>query len=195
MSQSMGIGQRLKTLFRQSHEIRVNALERAGVFIVKDDNISMRLETLGQLQAIVTGAQSTSERVKYCDMMVDQIAAAWGRGGDLQRYFEAYSAWKLLVGLYYSMCQELQKTDNIRTEDETMMNIFAEKHVIPYAYMIIEAAYKDKDVSPNQPITIQSGMMLPPAKEIPAGGMIMDWDKAKIQQKQLNTESEGEGSA
>ena len=183
---------RLRGGYAQRHQ----SLEKFGVFAYNDEAVTNRVVTLGELLTTFWN-QKIEERVRTLDAIIDTIAGPWGEGGDTQRYFQAYGSWKLLLGRFHARNRQLnispeeknghdpepeggtaieikakKSLEEGREEFQNMAQISAEKHLIPYGWMIVEAAWKSKHINAATPIVIQSTSSFAISKEVPVVGIV-----------------------
>ena len=167
---------RLRGGYAQRHQ----SLEKFGVFAYNDEAVTNRVVTLGELLQTFWN-QEIEEKVRTLDAIIDTIAGPWGEGGDTQRYYQAYGSWKLLLGRFHAMNRQLKPPEHngngtekptleVESKDfQNMAQISAEKHLVPYGWMIVEAAWKSKHINAATPIVIQSTSPFAVSKEIPVG--------------------------
>jgi len=168
------LGKAIKRM-RGSYALRHQSLEKFGVFAYNDEAVTNRVVTLGDLMEKFWD-QSIDDRVRTLDAIIDTIAGPWGEGGDTERYYRAYGSWKLLLGRFHSMNRQLDSTSNGEGQEgngeeefRKMAQVSAEKHLIPYGWMIVEAAWKGKHINAATPIVIQSTSPFMARSEIPVG--------------------------
>ena len=167
--------------FKGGYAARIQSLEKFGVFSYKDEHVTSRIVTLGELLGKFW-EKDIDERVKILDAIIDTIAGPWGEGGDTAKYFNAYGSWKLLLGRFASMNRQLgpgsngeklsrKNGDGGNGEEmfSKMAQISSEKHLIPYGWMIVEASWKSKHINAATPIVIQSNSPYAPSKDVPVG--------------------------
>lgn len=157
----------------------VDNLSRAGIKVAIDDQLeNFRLRALAESYKDMK-QDPTMENIQDQDRLVDMIASPWGAGGENERFFRGLVSWKRLYGMYKSLFQ-VQGTDfsdpsnpkiieGYRPEKDPLIRMVVSKHLIPYSHTIINASYREKHVTPNEPLVIQSAFMTTPGRTLPDG--------------------------
>jgi len=114
--------------------------------------VSERTTTIGELKQQMK-AMPIAEQLSVLDQIIDTVGAPWGSGGDRPNYGRGVSSWHLYLGIYQSFFLTTEKEDK---EMQMMLEAACVKHVIPYGWTVIDNSWREKHLSPEHPIVIQS---------------------------------------
>lgn len=157
-------------------------LERLGVNVIRDERLAKRLEAYREVLQEINKAQEegkpldsmdeeelkkTMEELHHRLLLIDEairmVAVAWGRPGDRGHYAEMLFHWNKLLGWWqtdYGAILEAGEKIEAKRRLASMLISFAKRDILPYARMVIDASFLDKDVSPQHVIVVQQQQIM-----------------------------------
>ena len=138
--------------FRRKFEQKTEHLEKYGILVYTNYFVSERTTTIGELKQQMK-LMPIAEQLSILDQIIDTVGGPWGAGGDRPNYIKGYGSWHLYLGLFQSMFLTTEKEDK---EMQMMLEAACVKHLLPYGWIVIENSWREKHLSPEHPIVIQS---------------------------------------